>query len=849
METYDSGISQEKLVGGIVTYVFVGSKEGEVADFGGETISNDFEGRVALFVRPSDGVLAAVSSVASDAERLFAGVVTGEYQPARAPEAIRRVQAIAATGQRGQVIVTMITRELMRTADAPDFEFHSLGTTQISTGANELLMLVEHPLLPLRQPLGEPQEPARRRNSFIGRARELDEVRRLLDSNRVVTIFGQSGLGKSALLSRLISEMDSDFSDGVAKLDLSSLAQAALVEPALIRLLEAPKLSGEDHLEALKVFLRPRRFLLVIDNAEHLLPEVRRIVAALVETCPDLAILIGSQRVLRLPVESRYRLEGLELPSIAEDWRFIQDYDAIALFVDRAQAVDIRFCLSSDNALDVAALCRRLDGIPLALELAASKTKALSPKQILGRLDEYRFDLLRDSDSSRPARHRTLEATVHWGYRSLREESRVLLRRLSVFLGAFTVDQAIHVCTDGLLSPDSVLAAFEELVDSSMLCPSSTSGSKKRFHLWETIRVYARDQLRISEETPVVQARHRQWCLEFTQMAEAGLNGREQSLWLAHLDASYEDVRSVIEWHLARRSGAATSIRMLLAIYPFFFARQCLHEGLRLTAKIVGTPSAANSPELARALNLASIFATRISDEESARRYAIGSVTEARRTHNVSMLARARNSLAFIAQDAGRFARARRHLLAALGAFRLLGEETNKAKLLINVAGLESVMGLTADARAHLEEVTSWFDSNQDPALYGMYLNNFSDILLAERLPLRALKYVEQSITLHSELRDVQGLAISLRNCAYAYESLGYFTQTALLIGASKRLGKQLEQHLFDFEAEAFRGLVWRTTEALGPEEFTALTLEGSHLTETEILDQLRKHLMHFSSK
>lgn len=849
METYDSGISQEKLVGGIVTYVFVGAKDGGVADFGGETISDDHEGRVAIFVRPSDGVLAAVSAVATDTARLFAGVATGEYQPARAPEAIRRVQAIAATGQRGQVVVTAITRDLMRFADLPDFEFHSLGTTQISTGPSELLMLVDHPLLPFRQPEEEPQETARRRNAFIGRSRELDEVKRLLGSNRVVTIVGQSGLGKSALLSHLITEVDDKFPDGVAKLDLSPLAQAALVGPALIRLLEAPKLSGEDHLEALKVYLRRRRFLLVIDNAEHLLPEIRRIVAALVESCPELAVLVGSQRALRLPSESRYRLEGLDLPSIAEDWRFIQDYDAIALFVDRAQEVDIRFCLSSENALDVAALCRRLDGIPLALELAASKTKALSPKQILGRLDEYRFDLLKDSDSNRPARHRTLEATVHWGYRSLREESRVLLRRLSVFLGAFTVEQAIHVCTDKLLSPDSVLAAFEELVDSSMLCPSSTSGSKKRFHLWETIRVYARDQLRIAQETSALQARHRQWCLEFTQQAEAGLSGREQALWLAHLDANYEDVRSVIEWHLTRRGDAATSIRMLLAIYPFFFARQCLHEGLRLTAKIVDTPSAVNAPELARALNLASIFATRISDEESARRYAIGSVKEARRTHNLSMLARARNSLAFIAQDAGRFARARRHLLAALNAFRLLGEEANKAKLLINVGALESTMGLIPEARAHLEEAGPWFDANQDPALYGMYLNNFADVLLAERLPLGALRYVEQSIERHSELRDVQGLAIAFRNSAYAYEMLGYFVHTALMIGAAKRLGKQLEQHLFDYEAESFRGLVWRTTEALGPAEFTALALEGAHLTDTEILEHIRKHLMHLSSK
>jgi len=839
MERQDSGTLQEMLIGGIVTFVFVGAKNGEPPDFGGQLISHSSEGRTAIFARPADGIVAAVAAVAMSADNYFAGVSTGEYQPGQVSESVRRVGEIAAVGQAGQVVVSMVTRELARLALPVEYEFHSMGAMPSLSSVSEILLLVEHPLLPLNKLADSVHEPARRRNRFIGRRRELDEIRKLLDAYRIVSILGHSGLGKSALLSRLISEIDGEFTDGVAKLDLSPMTQAALVEPALIRLLEAPKLAGEDHLEALKAYLGPRRFLLVLDNGEHLVTEVRRIAAALVEACPDVAILIGSRRALRLSDEHRYHLEGLEVPSIAEDWRVMRDYDAVALFADRAQAVDGRFCLTAENSADVANLCRRLDGNPLAIELAASKTKALSPKQILGRLDEYRFELLKDTDASRPDHQKNLEATIRLGYVSLREESQALLRRLSVFLGAFTVDQAIQVCTDAQLTPQNVLASFEEFVDGSMLNSSPTSGSEKRFQMPETIRAFARDRLREKRESETFLARHRQWGIAFAAQAEAGLAGREQSWWLSQLDACYDDIRSIIEWQLTRRGDATVAIRMLLSIYPFFFARQFLHEGLRLTAKVVKVPSAEESPELARALNLASIFATRVSDEESARAFAILSVMHARKGKNLSLLARSRNSLAFIAQDAGRLNRARRHFLGAAAAFRKLGESVFEVRSLINLSSLETTMGLLEQARAHLEESSEPLKAIEDPTLRASFLQNAAHLSLAERMPVRALGYLKQTIELHAETQDIDGLATCLRNCAYAHEMLGYFDETAMFIGAAKGLGKRVEQHAFDYEAEAFRAVTWRTTQALGQADFAALSLEGSRLRIPELLAKL----------
>lgn len=823
---------------GVVTFVLVGGKESKLSAFDGYCIYSNFRERLEIFPIPSEAVKAAVAVVAKMPTENFAGVFTAEFDPEDPQKMLEHARGIASTCQPGQVAAALITRELSRISLSEDYEFHSLGAMPIGTGSIEHLFLVSHATLPFRQDEPPIPEPVRRHNCFIGRTRELEEIRRLMDLSRIVSVVGPSGLGKSAILQRLVTEIDGDFTDGVAKLDLSPLAQPALVEPTLVRALEAPKLAGEKHLEALTTFLRPRRFLLVLDNVEHLLGEVRRIVSALTDACPELAVLIGSHRPLRLTGESPYRLEGLEVPSFAEDWRAMRDYDAIALFVDRAQFVNTRFCLTSENASDIATLCQRLDGIPLAIELAASKTKILSPKQIVGRLDECRFALLKDKEatSSRPARHRTLESTVDWGYQHLREEGRILLRRLSVFVGAFTFDQAVQVCSDARLSRDATLSSLEELLDGSMIAESSTSGTEKRFHLLETIRAYARERLRKAGEETAMKKRHREWCARFAAEANANLSGREQALWLSRLDASYEDIRSVIEWHLGTKGDGKTATKMLMDINMYFFHRLCLREGLSITTKVVNSPATQTAPLWARACNLASVFATRTAEQELARAFAVRSITTARRNKDYAVVARARNSLAFIAQDMGRLARARRHFLGSLALLREINEIGTSSRLLINVASLETTMGLIVEAREHLSEAEILLKDDPEPAIRASLHHNGAHLAIAEKMPLRVLSHTREAISLSEQIGSVSGIVIGLRNAAYAYDLLGNYETAALFIGASQSLRRNLEQRSFEYEAEAFRALTWRVTEAVGIEDYRAFLFEGAHLMIPEVL-------------
>jgi predicted ATPase len=823
---------------GIATFVLVGSRRKSVPDFGGLPVLAGEGERAARFDLPSDAVRAAVAAVSGAAGERYAAVTTGEYRPESLHDLLDRLRAMNAVGQPGQVVVSLATQEIVRTSLEADFEFVDLGSLEVLPGHLERLFLVGNEALSVA---GErPARPTltRRLTTFLGRANELEEVRRQLDLSRIVSVVGSSGIGKTALLQRLVTEIETDFRDGVTQVDLSAILQPALLGPTLVRLVGAAKLPGEDHIDALIEHLRPRQALLVLDNAEHLAAELRKFVTPLADACPDLAILIGSHRPLRVPGEWRYKLEGMETPVYAEDWRAIGEYDSVALFVDRAQMVDPRFRLDAKNAAAIASLCQRLDGIPLAIELAASKTQTLSPRQILDRLDD-RFLLLKDSDESRPHRQRTLETTVAWGYQHLRPEARALLRRLSVFQGAFTVDQAIEVCTDESLTEDLVLPSFEELVEGSMLANSQVKGPEKRFHLTETIRIYARARLREAKEDATFIKRHRDWCVKFGDEALVGLSSSDQFEWLDRLDATYEDIRSVIERNLQRGGDGALAIRLLLSIYSFYMLRHYLAEGLRVVDKVSSAPVCAGVPELHRVLNLGTHLATMLANDEVAREYAIRCVRAARKAKDEVAIGRARATLAHRAAQEGRPARACRHYLAGVKAFRKQGDEPRLLRSLISIAASEPSLGRIEEAKEHLREAGQLLQKSKEPILKAYFHQNSAHVALMEGNPLEALVHIRQAYPVFAEAQETSATATCLRNAAYVFELLGAPKLSARFVGAGLNLTSRLEHHMRSYEEEGFNALRERLQESLGPEQCSFETFQGSQMSADELLTLL----------
>lgn len=837
MSTQESENLSGKSGAGLATFVLLGTRYENVPEFGGHTILENATERIAAFPLPAHAVQAAVAAVAKAPDLRYAAVATEVFDPEDPQHAVRQVKAIAEFAQRGQIVVSLASHELARHSLPADYRFDSLGAVAVSTGSVEHLFFATHPMLAMRETRPAPRVATRRTTLFVGRERELAEIRRQMDLSRIVTVTGSAGIGKSSLLQRLITEIDTEFPDGVGKIDLSLVSQPAFIAPTLVRLLETPKLAGEEHLEALVAYLRPRRFLLVFDNAEQMIGEVRKIVTTLIDACPDLGILVGSQKSLRVAGEARYRLEGMDRPAVAEDARAMQDYDAVALFVDRAQLVDTTFLLTPENAADIAALCERLDGIPLALELAAAKTKLLSPKQILGRLND-RFLLLKDSASGK-----TLLATVDLGYTHLREDDQILLQRLSVFSGAFTVDQATELFADERLDEASVLAAFEELVDSSMVATSTLSGGPKRFHLTETIRLYAREKLKAAGEQAKFHQRYLQWCDRFTQKVESELTGPDQSVWLYHLDASYQDVRSAIQYHLTRKGNPAIAIRMLLAMHRYFFMRHYLSEGFRLTTMVADSPSAQKMAGIARVHNLASALANWIGDDESARKYAVQSMRIARRQKDISGLARAQNSIAFIADAAGQLPKARRHLLGAMAAFKELGEESLLLRVLLNVSIIETTMGLVDAAREHLLEGEALLAKDPEPFLRAYFHQNYAHLCLAENIPIRALKNCLDALLVLQEFPNPASTGICMRNISSAFDLMGRHSDSARYLGAAAEFERTSEQMVVQYDRDRNHALQVKLVRILGEEKALERFEEGTRLTIQDAIQELSRTL------
>jgi predicted ATPase/DNA-binding SARP family transcriptional activator len=405
--------------------------------------------------------------------------------------------------------------------------------------------------------------------SFIGRARELAELKRLLGSTHLLTLTGPGGIGKTRLALQLAAEVLEPFAAGAWLVELASLGDPALVTPTLAATLGVHEQPGRPLLDALLDYVRAKSLLLLLDNCEHLIEPCAPLVESLLRAAPGLRIVASSREALGLTGETVYRVPSLALP----DPRHLRDLDALAhnesvyLLVDRAQAAYPSFRLTARNAPAIVQICRRLDGIPLALELAAARTRVFPPEQIAARLSD-RFRLLTGGSRTALPRHQTLLALIDWSYELLSEGERVLLRRLSVFAGGWSWEAAQAVCGDGL--GDEVLDSLVSLVDKSLIVVEEPmEAAEGRYRLLETIRQYAREKLLASGEAEAVRDRHLEYFLRLAEEAEPRLRRAEQLGWLNRLETEHENLRTALAWSLER--GKSDRVLRLAGALSYFW--------------------------------------------------------------------------------------------------------------------------------------------------------------------------------------------------------------------------------------------------------------------------------------
>ncbi|MFV1971268.1 MAG: BTAD domain-containing putative transcriptional regulator, partial [Acidimicrobiia bacterium] len=418
------------------------------------------------------------------------------------------------------------------------------------------------------------------RTSFIGREDEMADLLSLLESNRCVTVTGTGGSGKTRLTLEAVHDVLDDYEDGVLFVELAALSDPKLVPEHLATALGDVGSHAEDVTAALTEFLASKNMLLVVDNCEHLAQAVARLVDALLAGCPRLSILATSREPLGTAGEVMFHTPPLELPDPDVPAAEQDSAEAVRLFVDRVRAFERGFCVDEANREAVVSICRTLDGIPLALELAAARTRAMAPSEIAARMED-RFAILTDGLRTAPARQQTLKATIDWSYDLCSEACQTTLRRLSVFSGGWSLDAAEAVVSDGAIERSEVAGLLARLVDRSLVERSSLA-DESRYRLLETIRQYAFDALVATGEAPAVSGRHCDWYIGLAERAEPELKGRNQVEWWQRLEREHDNLRSAIAWSLGTTEPSC-AFRLVAALGWFWFQRGYWSEAWRWT--------------------------------------------------------------------------------------------------------------------------------------------------------------------------------------------------------------------------------------------------------------------------
>ena len=425
-------------------------------------------------------------------------------------------------------------------------------------------------------------------SSFIGREKEQQEIANLLDRHRLVTLIGPGGVGKTRLSLEVAQRILEKYAEGVWLVELAPILDPSLVPRTTaiaIGLRDEPQRPVADMLSD---YLRAKQMLILFDNCEHVVDACAQLVATLLKNCPDLKILATSRESLGIMGEATYHVPSLGLPGMEQLLEKIRDYESVRLFEERAQLVQLGFLVTKENAFPVAKICSQLDGIPLAIELAAARVKMLSTEQIAARLQES-FDLLTTGNRAALPRHQTLQAAIDWSFDLLSPAERILFRRLSVFVNDWTLEAAEFVCSDENIKSEDVLDLLTQLLNKSLV---NTEGlhNETRYRMLETIRQYAHEKLVYSGESHLLKDHHLDYFLTLAEMAAPYLIRPEQLEWLARLDADYDNLRAALEWTLSKDS-PEPSLRLCAALGMFWEIRGFAKEGSKWLEKSLAKPT------------------------------------------------------------------------------------------------------------------------------------------------------------------------------------------------------------------------------------------------------------------
>lgn len=569
--------------------------------------------------------------------------------------------------------------------------------------------------------------------SFIGRQHELEEIRQLLSQRRLVTLTGAGGSGKTRLALEVLSGVGDIFPDGVWWIELADLGEPDLLPEVVAAALGLRDSPGHGATDILSAFLHPRRSLLVLDNCEHLLETCAHLASHLLQSCPDLHLLTTSREALRLPGEIVRPMLPLEQPTPQSDLDLsaLSKVEAVALFLDRATALTPAFALTERNARAVIQICNLLDGIPLAIELAAARVPVLSVHQIAARLDDS-LRLLAVGPRLAQPRHQTMRTAIDWSYHLLSEQEQMLWRRLSVFRGPFSLAAIEAVCvleTDETAS--SVLDLLTQLVQKSLVLVTRGQ-SQTHYHVLEPLRQYASEKLAEGGETIIFHQRHCHYYLDWAERHETQLRGPDQAVFLVQFDTRYPNLRTALGWSLREPVESVNGMRLAVALGPYWLLRNMFTEARRwldenLTRSEITTPTVFRG----QVYYFASVFAWYQSDHPVAHKYVDKGHTIARALDFDGKwgIAYTLTMLGQVVRFQGEDQAALRYLQESVARFRRTGDQWGLAVALDSLCSVSRQVGDLEAAYTACHESQALWRAIGDP--WGFALNRLEFFLQA----------------------------------------------------------------------------------------------------------------------
>ncbi len=599
--------------------------------------------------------------------------------------------------------------------------------------------------------------------ALIGREKELVEARGLLlrDDVRLVTLIGPGGTGKTRLCLQLATQMIDLHADGVFFVPLGQISDPGLVAPTIAQTLGLAEEGGRPIVEILKDYLREKQVLLLLDNFEHLVAS-GPLVGSLLASCAKLKILVTSREPLHVRGEFEYFVPPLALPDLGHPLSVeeLSKSPAVSLFIQRASAVRAEFALTEENARALAEICVRLDGLPLALELAAARIKLLSPHDILRHLED-RLKILTGGPRDLPQRQQTLRGAIAWSYELLTEAEKSLFRKLSVFVGGCTLEAAEAVCLGTGGRGMEVIDGLSSLMDKSLLVRAQDD-DETRFGMLETIREFALEALTASGEEAEVRRRHGNLFLALAEQAEPELIGPKQGVWLKRLEREHGNIRAALQWS-SKRGDVTLGIHIAAALWRFWYARGHLTEGRAWLTEVL-----AQSPEQtvirAEALNGAGVLAQTQGDYSAARALYEESLAIFRKMAHKGGIAACLTNLGLIAGDQGDHPKARALYEESLAMSRQLQDKPAIARLLNNLALMAQQRGDYANAHSLCDESLAIKRELGDERGIAASLLNLGNLSRDEGDYDRAGALYEESLNLFKKIGEKRGIAYSLNN-------------------------------------------------------------------------------------